>query len=85
MSIVTHKKQEFRVIVEKDTEGNFIATIPALPGCYTQARTLPTLKKRVSEVIALCLEEAVANPRYRKQIKMFGYEPTFVGLDMVIV
>lgn len=33
-----------------------MATVPALRGCHTQARSLDTLMKRVREVIALCLE-----------------------------
>jgi predicted RNase H-like HicB family nuclease len=30
---------------------------PALRGCYTQAKNLNTLMKRVREVIELCLED----------------------------
>ncbi len=48
--------QEFDVIIEKDEEGTFVATVPALPGCHTQARSLDELMERVKEAIALCLE-----------------------------
>ena len=34
-----------------------MATVPALRGCHTQAKSLDTLMKRVREVIELCLED----------------------------
>ena len=48
--------QQFDVVVEKDAEGYFVATVPALPGCHTQARSLDELMERVKEAIELCLE-----------------------------
>ena len=48
---------EFDVVVEKDAEGYYVASVPALPGCHTQARSLDELMERVQEAIALCLEE----------------------------
>ncbi len=49
-------KREFSVIVEKDAEGYFVASVPELRGCHTQARSLDKLMERVREAIALCLE-----------------------------
>ena len=48
--------KEFDVVIERDTEGWFVATVPALRGCHTQARSLDDLMERVKEAIALCLE-----------------------------
>jgi len=48
--------REFSVIIERDTEGYYVASVPALRGCHTQARSLDELMGRVSEAIALCLE-----------------------------
>jgi predicted RNase H-like HicB family nuclease len=47
----------FNVIVERDDEGYYVATVPELRGCHTQARSLDTLMERVREAIDLCLEE----------------------------
>lgn len=53
--------KQFDVVVEKDSEGYFVATVPALPGCHTQARSLDQLMVRIKEAIELCLEvEGVA-------------------------
>jgi predicted RNase H-like HicB family nuclease len=49
-------KKEFSVIIERDSEGYFIATVPELRGCHTQAKSLDKLMKRVQEAIELCLE-----------------------------
>ena len=46
----------FDVVIEKDSEGWYVASVPALKGCHTQARSLDALMKRIREAIALCLE-----------------------------
>ena len=82
---MTKKLQQFKVIIEQGEDGYFVASVPALPGCYTQAKTLPQLKKRVREAILLCLEVAQTDPQYRRRLKNFSYEPSFVGLEMAEV
>lgn len=51
------KIHNFFVLVEKDEDGYYVATVPALKSCYTQAKTLEELYPRVKEVIKLCLED----------------------------
>jgi predicted RNase H-like HicB family nuclease len=55
--------REFSVIIEKDEDGYFVASVPALRGCHTQAKSLDTLMKRIKEAIELCLEveEPISN------------------------
>lgn len=48
--------REFNVIIERDTDGYFVASVPNLPGCHTQARSLDDLMERIKEAILLCLE-----------------------------
>jgi predicted RNase H-like HicB family nuclease len=43
-------KRKFTVVIEQDEDGYYVATVPALRGCHTQAKTLDTLMKRVREV-----------------------------------
>ena len=49
-------RREFNVLIEKDEDGFFVAYVPALRGCHTQAKSLDVLMKRVQEAIELCLE-----------------------------
>jgi predicted RNase H-like HicB family nuclease len=51
------KKREFSVVIERDADGYFVASVPELQGCHTQAKSLDALMKRVREAIELCLEE----------------------------
>ena len=47
---------QFDVIIERDEEGYFIASVPSLPGCHTQAKSLDVLMELIREAIELCLE-----------------------------
>ncbi len=48
--------KEFTVIIEQGEEGYYIAEVPELKGCYTQAKSLDALMVRVKEAIQLCLD-----------------------------
>lgn len=48
--------EQFDVIIEKDSEGYYVASVPALKGCHTQAKSLDGLMERIREAIELCLE-----------------------------
>jgi len=48
--------RQFDVVVERDSDGYFVASVPALPGCHTQAKSLDDLMARIREAIELCLE-----------------------------
>jgi predicted RNase H-like HicB family nuclease len=65
--------REFSVIIEKDEDGYFVASVPALRGCHTQAKSMDVLMKRIKEAIELCLEveEPVANE--------------FVGVQRIVI
>ena len=50
------KKYNFTVLIEKDEDGVFVATVPSLKGCHTQANTIEEIYPRIKEAIELCLE-----------------------------
>ncbi len=47
---------DFTVVLEKDSEGWYVATVPDLPGCHTQGRSLEQALERVREAIAAYME-----------------------------
>jgi predicted RNase H-like HicB family nuclease len=53
---------KFAVIVERDEDGYYVASVPELPGCHTQAKTLDELMKRVREAIEAYLEAESVEP-----------------------
>jgi predicted RNase H-like HicB family nuclease len=61
------------VIIERDEDGWYIGTVPALKGCHTQARTLPGLERRLKAAVRLCL--AVEHPRPPRH--------TFIGVHQL--
>ncbi len=68
------EKTEFTAIIEKDEEGWFVADVPELEGCHTQAKTMDELIKRTKEAVALCLED-------QKQVR----KKEFVGVQIIEV
>src|SRR5260370_39002071 len=50
-------KRKFTVVIERDEEGYYVASVPALRGCHTQAKTLDTLMRRARQVIELRIED----------------------------
>ena len=48
--------REFTVVIERDEDGYLVASVPALHGCHTQARSMEELLDRVQEAIELCLD-----------------------------
>lgn len=48
--------RQFDVVVERDSAGWFIGSVPAIPGCHTQAKSLDELMLRIREAIELCLD-----------------------------
>jgi predicted RNase H-like HicB family nuclease len=48
--------KEFNVIIERDEDGYYVASVPELRGCHTQAKSLDKLMERIREAVELCLE-----------------------------
>ena len=46
----------FTTLIEQDEEGWYIATVPDIPGCYTQGKTIAQVLERIKEAIKVCLE-----------------------------
>ncbi len=65
-------ERKFNVIIEKDEDGFYIGSVPSLPGCHTQAKTLDDLIKRIKEAIGLYL-----------QVEKPDFETEFVGVQVV--
>ena len=49
-------KREFNIVIEQDEDGYYIGSVPELPGCHTQAKSLDELQNRIKEAIELYLE-----------------------------
>ena len=54
--------KEFDIVIERDSEGYYVASVPGLVGCHTQAKSLDDLMERIKEAITLCLEAGGTDP-----------------------
>jgi len=70
------EKRKFDVVIERDEDRYYVASVPELPGCHTQARTLDELMKRIEEAIELYLEVEKEAARVTTE---------FVGIQVVEV
>ncbi|MDE1860311.1 MAG: type II toxin-antitoxin system HicB family antitoxin [Candidatus Micrarchaeota archaeon] len=46
----------YRVIIERDEDGVYVAKVPDLPGCATEGKTKKELMKNVKEAIQAYVE-----------------------------
>jgi predicted RNase H-like HicB family nuclease len=69
------RPRDFDVIIERDSAGYYVASVPSLRGCHTQAKSMDVLLKRIKEAIQLCLEVQAEEPEFLD----------FVGLQRVTV
>jgi predicted RNase H-like HicB family nuclease len=68
--------REFAVVIERDEDGYYVASVPELEGCHTQGKTLDEVMERIREAILLCLEV---------QGEPSEAESHFVGVHRVVV
>lgn len=47
---------EYTIVIEKDEDGYYVGSVPALPGCHTQGKSIDQLLERMEEAIALWLK-----------------------------
>jgi predicted RNase H-like HicB family nuclease len=52
---------KYRVIVEPDEDGIYVAEVPALPGCISQGQTRTEAIENIKEAIAAYLESLDAH------------------------
>lgn len=53
--------RNFNVVIERDAEGLYVASVPSLPGCHTQGATIEQALIRIREAIALQIEDGDDN------------------------
>ena len=69
-------KREYNIIIEKDSDGFYIGSVPELKGCNSQAKSMDQLMVRMKEVIEL--SEVVMGKR-NKRTKFVGIQKMILG------
>ena len=47
---------KYRVIIEQDEDGMFVAEVPSLPGCISQGKTRIEVLRNIQEAIEVYIE-----------------------------
>ncbi|OGV96494.1 hypothetical protein A2W24_04955 [Microgenomates group bacterium RBG_16_45_19] len=72
----------FKILIEQDEDGWFVASVPELPGCYTQGKTVEQARNRIRQVIKLVLD---TEPEITQEKKRFPESfPKFFGIEDLI-
>lgn len=58
----------FNVVFLEESDRGYSASVPALPGCFSQGDTFEEATKNIKEAIGLYLEDEV-----KKDVQWFGY------------
>jgi len=64
----------FSVVVERDEDGYYVASVPELPGCHTQAKTLDSVMERIKEAIEGYLEAEADDIVNRSHNELVGVQ-----------
>lgn len=56
MSSTNVRELEYRVVLSRDEEGNWLVSVPAIPGCHTWGSTREEALSNAREAIEVCLE-----------------------------
>lgn len=52
---------KYRVLIEQDEDGMFVAEVPSLPGCISQGKTRAEALKNIQEAIEVYLDSLKAH------------------------
>ena len=79
----TIKELQFKVIIEQDEDGWYVASVPELEGCYTQGKTVEQVRERIKEVIRLVLEtdKTAIKAKLQRPIST----PNFLGIEDISI
>lgn len=77
------KVLQFKVLIEQDEDGLYVASVPELPGCYTQAKTLEKVRERIKEAIELILD--TDKTVRREKLGRPGASPHFFGVEDISI
>jgi len=84
----TVKELQFKVLIEQDEDGIFVASAPTIPGCHTQGNSYEEAIQNIKEAIELCLEVANEDKSYNDKIgwsETEGEKTRFLGITEVPV
>jgi len=60
MKLKGHFSMRYTVVLEREADGGYVATVPALPGCVSQGDTRDEVTRNIREAADLYIEDCIA-------------------------
>ena len=70
------KAYQFTILVERQPGGEYLVSVPALPGCYTEGRTLEEAREMAADAIRAYCASLV---KHGEPIPVEFSEEQFIG------
>lgn len=67
---------QFTIIIERQPEGEYLVSVPALPGCYTEGRTLEEAREMATDAIRAYCASLL---KHGEPIPIESAEEQFIG------
>ncbi|PJC68029.1 hypothetical protein CO015_05455 [candidate division WWE3 bacterium CG_4_8_14_3_um_filter_42_11] len=77
------KELQFKVVIEQDEDGLYVASVPELEGCYTQGKTLEQVRSRIKSAIELVLE--TDQQTVKDKLRSPQATPRFFGIEDITI
>ncbi len=72
----TAQAYQFTVIIDRQPDGGYLVTMPALPGCYTEGRTLEEAHRMAEDAIRAYCASLL---KHGEPIPMESSQEQFIG------
>jgi antitoxin HicB len=67
---------QFTILIERQPEGEYLVSVPALPGCYTEGDTLQEAREMAADAIRAYCASLL---KHGEQIPVEAAEEQFIG------
>lgn len=74
---------KFQILIQRDEDGKYIASCPAIKGCHSQGDTYEEALENITEAIGLCLEYLAG--KSKMEIKELKYYPRFIATEEISI
>lgn len=72
---------KFQVLIQRDEDGRYIASCPAIKGCHSQGDTYEEAIENITEAMELCIEHL--EEKNKQELKELKYYPRFIATEEI--
>jgi predicted RNase H-like HicB family nuclease len=76
------KETQFTVIIERQPEGEYLVSVPALPGCYTEGRTFEEAREMAADAIRAYCASLL---KHGEPLPVEAFEEQYIGRLRVVL